>query len=317
MSKKTLEKQMDFQTKKRKPLKQNTIILGLVGVGITGIVIHLLTHANFHESSVFYIGLPLLLAYMFISSNPSTSATGASLKGITIVLLLSGPILQEGFICIIMAAPLFYIVGGTIGLFIDYSRKKKHSKLHASPLLLIVALLSLEGTHPYLTVDRNSTVRIEQIVPASEESIQQQLNQPLSLGKDVPAFLKIFPFPTSQQHISTELGDQNTLHFVYYKHFYFNEKIGDLTYQITGKGSNYIESTVVSDDSYVSTYLDWKSSKVSWQAIDKKNTKVTWEISYKRKLDPSWYFGTLEHYTVSLMAQALIKYAATPLLARG
>jgi peptide subunit release factor RF-3 len=62
----------------------------------------------------------------------------------------------------------------------------------------------------------------------------------------------------------------------------------------------------------VNTYLNWKRSKVSWQAIDANHTKVTWEIDYERKLDPAWYFGTLEHFTVYLMAHALVDYAATP-----
>ena len=293
-------------------LSQNIIIIGLIGVGITGIVIHLLTHAKLHESALFYIGLPLLLAYVFISSKPSNSATGAILKGTSVVLLLSGPLLQEGFICIIMAAPLFYIIGGITGWIIDSSRKKKANKLHAFPMLFLVGLMSLEGTHPSLTFERNHTVRVEKVVSASANSVEQQLNQPLVLGSDVPAFLKIFPFPSAGEHNGTQLGDKNTLHFVYYKHFYFSPKIGDLSYKIIGRGDNYIESAIVSDDSYVNTYLNWKRSKVSWQAIDANHTKVTWEIDYERKLDPAWYFGTLEHFTVYLMAHALVDYAATP-----
>jgi len=106
------------------------------------------------------------------------------------------------------------------------------------------------------------------------------------------------------------------LHFVYNQHFFFNPKIGDLVYEVTATGDNFIESKVTQDESYVSSYLNWQNSKVSWQAIDASRTKVVWEISYKRKLDPAWYFGTLEYYTTGLMADALIKYAATPESAR-
>lgn len=292
-------------------------ILGLLGIAITGLLIHVLMHGGLEGSSLFYIGLPMLLAYVFKSSGSAKTATGGILQGTSIVMLLSGPILQEGFICVVMAAPLFYIIGGIIGLIIDYSRKKSLSKLQASPLLLLVAVMSLEGTHPDLSFNRDHTVRVEQIIDANASEVAKQLEQPLVLGREVPAFLKIFPFPTVKQHTGTQIGDQTTLHFVYYKHFYFSPKIGDLTYEVTKRGDNFIESKVIHDDSYVDTYMDWKTSNVSWEAIDAKHTKVVWEITYHRKLDPAWYFGTLEYFTTSLMAEALIKYAATPEFARS
>jgi len=316
LSKNTNNEELDFTRDTGFKPSKRMVIAGLIGLAITGVVIHLLTHKNFQGSSLLYIGLPLLLSYVFIRAEPTKSATGAIMKGMTIVMLLSGPLLQEGFICIIMAAPLFYIVGGIVGWILDASRKNKQSKLQASPLILVIALFSLEGTHPSLTFERNKTVRVEQIVAASAEAVEKQLQQPVALGNDVPTFLKIFPFPTSTGFNGTKLGDENTLHFVYLKHVYFSPKIGDLRYKVTARTDHSIESSVTSDDSYVNTYLNWKRSKVSWVAIDDTHTKVVWEIDYERKLDPAWYFGTLQNYTVKLMANALIKYAATPAQAR-
>ena len=296
------------------------IIFGIFGIALTGGGIQLLSSRGLQSSSLFYIGLPLLLAYLFKHSKISNTNTIAILKGITVVILLSAPVLQEGFICILMAAPLFYIIGGVAGLIIDYNRKKQLSKLQLSPLFLLLALMSLEGTHPALTFDRQHTVRVEKVVSASSDEIKKQLNKPLVLGNKVPTFLKIFPFPTQQASTQyqggTQVGDKTALHFVYNKHFFFNPKIGDLIYEVTATGDNFIESKVTQDESYVSSYLNWQNSKVSWQAIDASHTKVVWEISYERKLDPAWYFGTLEYFTTGLMANALIKYAATPENAR-
>ena len=303
---------VSFQKPDYVRFKQSTVIIALVAVAAVGMIIHVLTHNGLEGSAILYVGIPLILAYAFINTNRSKSATGRILKGITIFLLMTGPFLQEGFICIIMAAPLFYIIGGIVGLITDHVRNKKKNKLYASPLIIVLALFSFEGTHPNLTFERNHTVRVEQIIEASTDAVEQQLQQPLSLGNDVPTFLKIFPFPTSSAFNGTQLGDENTLNFVYYKHFYFNAVVGDLTYKVTDRSDNHIESTVVSDDSYVSTYLNWKKNTVSWQAVDAKHTKVVWEIDYERKLDPAWYFGTLQHYAVSLLANSLVKYAATP-----
>jgi len=178
--------------------KTRTVVLSILGIGITGLFIQFLSSRGLQGSAVLYVGLPLLLAYVFKSYGTSGSNTGSILKGLSIVMLLSAPILQEGFICILMAAPLFYIIGGIVGLILNSRKKKQLSKLQASPLLLIVALMSLEGTHPALTFERQNTVRVEKVVLASSDAIKNQLNKPLVLGNDVPAFLKIFPFPTSQ-----------------------------------------------------------------------------------------------------------------------
>ena len=292
-------------------------ILGLLGVAATGLLIHILVHQNLQGSALFYIGLPILFAYIFKSAGSAKTATGSIMQGISIVMLLSGPILQEGFICVVMAAPLFFIIGGILGLIIDFSQKKSLSKLQASPLLILLAGMSLEGTHPGFSFNRDHTVRVEKVVFANVKEVVKQLEQPLELGHDVPIYLKLFPFPTVSKHSGTQLGMQTTLHFVYYKHFYFNPKIGDLTYEVSARSNNSIVSKVIADNSYVNTYMDWKTSKVSWQALDTERTKVIWEITYHRKLDPAWYFGTLEYFTTSLMAEALIKYAATPKSARG
>lgn len=292
-------------------------VLGLLGIALVGFAIHALTHKQLEGSALLYIGIPLLLAYIFKNVGTAKSATGSILQGMSIVMLLSGPVLQEGFICIVMAAPLFYIVGGIAGVIIDSTRKKKLTKLQASPLLLVIGLMSLEGVHPAMSFNRDHTVRVERIVEATPEAIQKQLSAPLVLGNDVPTYLKLFPFPTVKQQGGIEVGSRTTLNFVYYKHFYFSPKIGDLTYEVTHRDEYSIESTVIHDDSYVDTYMDWKTSKVSWLPVTSSKTKVVWEISYQRKLDPAWYFGTLEYFTTVLMAEALIKYAATPDGARG
>jgi len=289
---------------------------GLLGLGITGLSFHLLRYKELHGSALFYIAIPLLLAYVFINTLPSKTYTGRIIKGISIVLLMSGPILQEGFICIIMAAPLFYIIGGIVGAVLDY-RKRKHSrKIHSSILITLMLIMSLEGTHPLFSFERANTVVVKKRVNASVDEVKHQINIPINLGRDVPTYLKLFPFPTSKSFTGNQVGDINTLNFIYKKHFYFNAVIGDLQYQIIKTGNNFIESRVISDQSYVNTYLNWRTSKVSWKKIDNSHTEVVWEISYERKLDPAWYFGTLEKYTVTLMANTLIKYSATPRFAR-
>ncbi|PWQ97782.1 hypothetical protein [Leucothrix arctica] len=100
--------------------RQSTVIIALIGVAIAGIIIDVLSFNGLQGTAILYIGLPLILCFCFLNTAPSKTSTGAILKGLTIFLLLTAPFLQEGFICIIMAAPLFYIIGGIVGLTFEH-----------------------------------------------------------------------------------------------------------------------------------------------------------------------------------------------------
>lgn len=84
---------------------------------------------NLYDSAALYIGLPLILA-LGLSLTPKTnSAMGATMKGMTIALLLSAVIFQEGYICILFASPIFYAVGAIIAYPIDRARKRKSKNI--------------------------------------------------------------------------------------------------------------------------------------------------------------------------------------------
>lgn len=295
---------------------QKALLILIASVGIAGIYITLLRKHSLDASAAFYIGLPMILAVLYTLTDPSKSATGMILKGLTLSLLLSAPLLQEGFLCIVFAAPIFYIIGGIVGVLIDQSRKRKTKSLHSAPAVLLLGIFALEGTHPALTIDREQTVRVEKIIAADVAAVQAQLAQPLQLGDTTAAFLKIFPFPVQSSNTGLQVGGRQQHHFVYYKHFFFNAHVGDLIFEVVERGDNYVLSRAVKDTSYLHTYLDWQSAKVSWQALADGRTKLTWEVRFRRKLDPAWYFAPLEQYTVRLATESLIDYAATPVHAR-
>ena len=171
--------------------------------------------------------------------------------------------------------------------------------------MLILLVASLEGTHAQLTVERYNLVEVEKVIAAPAHVVAARLQQPVQLENKSLSLLSLFPFPEI-----THEGDRQRMHFVYKKHIWFTAVEGDVNVQITERGDNYIHSQVVSDDSYLKNYLDWKTSRVEWQAIDANHTKVKWSIGYDRKVDPAWYFGPLEAYTVELVADMLIDNTA-------
>src|ERR1700682_6102226 len=109
----------------------------ILALALAGFLYRLLVNQRLEETSALFIRLRAILAIVLAITPPARSATGAILKGMTIALLLSGPILGEGFICILMSAPLFYLIGAIVGLVIDASRRKRGSSATTYGIVLL------------------------------------------------------------------------------------------------------------------------------------------------------------------------------------
>ena len=59
------------------------------------------------QTGAFFVGLPAILAITVALSPRAKTLTGTTFKAVTFGLLLSGVLVGEGFVCIVMAAPLF------------------------------------------------------------------------------------------------------------------------------------------------------------------------------------------------------------------
>jgi hypothetical protein len=261
------------------------------------------------------VGLPLLLALGLALSRPAKTAVGSTLKGLTIALLLLAPLLREGYICILFAAPVFYSIGLSIAFKID-RQKERAKRLETAALATFFAILALEGTTPTTSFSRYNLVSVTKILTANINDVRQQLAQTPQFDRHKPWFLKIFPNPVAATGSGLAVGAERQLHFVTYKHIWWTKVEGDLRLKIVSSNPQYLKFEIVHDDSYLSHYLTWKTSEVSLTPIDDRHTVVTWTLTYHRNLDPFWYFGPLQSYAVQLTAQELIDDVATPITAR-
>jgi hypothetical protein len=284
-------------------------ILGLAGIDYT-----LLREHDYYDTAAMYIGMPLILA-LGLSLTPKTkSAMGATMKGMTIALLLSAIIFQEGYICILFASPIFYAVGAIIAYPIDFMRKRKNKSatLQTAAIVTILGLLSLEGTTEFTTIPRGNEIVESKVINASVDDVRNQIAKTPELGKSKPFFLKIFPYPAEISGSGLKVGDERKVKFIAYKHIWWTKVEGDLVLKISESTPNKIKFEATKDDSYLSHYLTWQSSEIVLEPLDKNHTKVTWKLSYQRILDPAWYFSPMQHYAVSLAAKELIDHVATP-----
>ncbi len=274
-----------------------------------------LLDTKFNNTAALYIGLPLILA-LGLSLTPKTqSVMGAIMKGITIALILSAIIFREGYICILFAAPIFYFVGGIIGLIVEWfiKRKDKNSTLRAPAFIVsLVALFSLEGVFDLLTLPRYNQISVSKIINANADDVLQKLNSTPHFSQHKPLFLKIFPYPAHIEGEGLDVGSQRVVNFIAYKQIWWNKVEGSLVLRVAQNDSQHIKFDILKDSSYLSHYLKWQNSEVWLDPIDSTHTKVTWTLAYERILDPAWYFGPMQKYAVKLAAKELIDNVATP-----
>src|SRR5258708_17621903 len=117
-----------------------------IALGIGSLVYRLLHATDLDQTAALFIGIPSLMAFAaaFIALRlHADSVIGITLKAITIGLLLVGPLLGEGFICVLLAAPLFYAVGIVIAFTIEMLRRFARARRHSSTLgFLVLPLLA-------------------------------------------------------------------------------------------------------------------------------------------------------------------------------
>ncbi len=85
---------------------QKSLALLIFTLAAARLAYGLLVGNGLRETAALFIGLPALIAIIIALTPQAKSATGMVFKGMTIALLMSGILLQEGFVCILMASPL-------------------------------------------------------------------------------------------------------------------------------------------------------------------------------------------------------------------
>jgi hypothetical protein len=280
-------------------------VLVVAGAYIASALLYkLLFREGLGHTSLLFIGLPGVLAILLALAPRAGTAKGGIVKGITLALLLVAPLLGEGYLCILMAALLFYAVGLAIGAGVDAGRIKT-TTLSCSVVMVLV--LSLDGILP--THTRQETVSVSRIVAAPAADIRDALAQPLNTAAPLPLFLRVgFPRPVTAAGSGLAVGATRTIHFRGAE----GDPSGDLTLRVVYANGSDVLFLAVSDSSKITQWIRWQSSTVHWQPVDATHTRVTLETTFERQLDPWWYFTPWERYAVSKATEYLLTENATP-----
>ena len=267
-----------------------------------GLVREDLTH-----SAAMFLGVPAVLAILLAFTPKAKSLTGGIVKGFTFFLLIIAPLLGEGYLCILIASPIFYLVGIIFGLIADSQRNRRKATLSCVAVLFLP--MCLEGVVPQWSLPRELMVESTRIVAAPADAVEAALAQSASLATPLPGWLKIgFPRPLGAYGSGLNTGDLRTIHFAGAE----GDPPGDIVSRVTLRRANFVRVETVSDSTKLTQWLRWQSSEVEWRAIDAGHTSVTWRVQFTRQLDPAWYFTPWERFTVEQAAGYMIEANATP-----
>ena len=264
---------------------------------------------KYMHSAAMFIGVPAVLAVVLALTPRTKTVTGGMMRGITLALLVLAPLLGEGYLCILFASPLFYLLGVLVAVPVDMAKRRDKKGQTLSCIVVLLLPLCLEGVVPQLTFNRGQTVEATSIVNGPASRVEQALVQSPRIETTLPTFLRIgFPRPLAARGQGLEIGAQRSILFSGAE----GDPAGYVVMQIAQRRPGYVRFETVSDGSKLTQWIRWDASEVEWVPVDAMHTRVTWRIHFDRQLDPAWYFTPWERAAVREAAGYLIDANATP-----
>jgi hypothetical protein len=284
----------------------------ILALGLASLAYRVLHVGHLQQTAALFVGLPTLLAAAITLWVRTGSLIGLVMKTITLGLLLSGPVLGEGFVCVLFAAPLFYLVGFVAAATIQIvdARAGRRDRGTAGLVLLPALLLSLEGALPGLSFPRQNTAVVERVVDAAPERVEASLaGTPHFETEPLPLFLQVgFPRPIQAAGAGLTPGDQRVVTFG-------TPRGGrrELVLEVAAREPGFVRFRAVSDATKIADWLGWDTAEVTWMPDGDGRTRVRWVQRYERRLDPAWYFSPLQAIATTQVAEYLIRSVASPL----
>lgn len=264
-------------------------------IGLSSIVLRILLDSHFANSALVYIAVPFGISFLmhhFIGYSESKTRLGNylnDLRNATIIMFGTSAILFEGFVCVVMFMPIYYI-GITVGSFIFASPKndnKNKSYVKAYGIPAIIILMTFEGVTKETSFQREDSATYSAVVHSDIKTLKSNMAKQIEFDQPRHWFISFFPLPVRIEADSLVKGDIHKLHFIYNRWFFTNAHKGQMHIKIEDVSNNYVRTKIVKNTSYLSNYLKIHGTKVHFLKVDNKTTKVSVTINYQRKLDPA------------------------------
>ncbi|MEE6259275.1 SRPBCC family protein [Plantactinospora sonchi] len=272
-----------------RPRTANWIVTGLIGMfGVVGFT--LAVRSGRTDSALLFVGLPVLLAVV-LAMTPARTAHGRVFLFTTVCLLLASVALQEGAVCVILAAPLVYgVVHGTTALIHWWrSANRPYYAVAVLPLLLAGGV---EGSTDGLRIDPEQSVQVVRRITLPADQFAERIAagpKPVPV-RSVPLRLLGVPLPRQVSGDGLAVGDR----WVFAYHGSSHGPGGHLVVEVERAEPGRIGFRFTEDTSITARWVTWRRAELNWRAVDSGQTEVRVTAAYQRGLDPSWYFGPVQ-----------------------
>ena len=126
-----------------------------VAVAVARVAHGILLMTDHYQSAALYVGIPVLIATIIVTIVPDGSCLRLSVIASTLALIGAFITLPEAGFFIALATPVILGVAAFVGMLAD-AVKAAQDSIHYG--FVVVAFLSLDGTHPALDLPRHETV---------------------------------------------------------------------------------------------------------------------------------------------------------------
>ncbi|MFI6299852.1 hypothetical protein ACIBEJ_50220 [Nonomuraea sp. NPDC050790] len=268
-------------------------LVGVVSALFAAMLAYKLLHAGgLEQTALFYVGVPAIIAITVVLVAKPRSALGLVMAVITVGLALSGPLLGEGIVCLVFAAPLFYLVGAIFGAFTDYLRAEgpKGPQMLAAPLLLLAVI---EGSGEVTSLPREEVVSAS---AAATGDVAAALAAPPRFAPYASTLLRLgFPRPLSASGTGLAVGATREIVFTPRRSLGIGARPEprSMTLRVKESGHGRVVFEVVRDTT-LARWLDLREAAFTWTG-----GRLTVALGYRRTFDPSWYFGPIQRYAAT------------------
>lgn len=287
----------------------------LLVVGVSTLTLRALLDSEFGTTTLVYIAVPFLVsvALAFLTKQSEDRSWGMRylnhLRISTIVILATSAFLFEGFICVAMFMPIYYLfvsVGFAFAAMTDKSDGQDSNTLKAYSVPVLVLVLVSEGLIPVTATERAGTATFVAESALTPAQLQANMAKPISFQTERHWFLKLFPLPDKIAAGTLNEGDIHKLNFTYKRWFFTNTHKGEMHIKIAKVSDRHIRTEIIRNDSYLANYMHIDGTDIRFSPQANGRTRVALSVRYERKLDPAWYFGSMQHFAAEQSAKLFL-----------
>jgi hypothetical protein len=245
----------------------------------------LLDAAQLKQTSALFIGLPLLIGLLTVNLTRARGLYGQVLRANVIGLALVAPLLGEGSICLLMAAPLF--IGFSLIIAVLYDLLRRPRSLLC--LALLPLLLGLAEKYTDIFTPQPEVVATTVTLAGNLTEWRARVQNIAPVAASDSFFLNLgFPLPTAY----TKAGDDVIVTFKVGQ-----QKAGFWWVQ-RHLNADGVFFEIETDTTPISNWIALHDSQVTLREMPGGSIQLTQTTRFTPLLFPMWYFVPFERYAI-------------------